>query len=127
MNPVGITSGAGTVSLTVLVTLRVWPLLLTVTFFLTVTVCVGLQRFPIPVNSEYGPAGNVTVASSNGTPGIAGSVALVIPVVSLMNVSLCRSTVTPSPCSTNTASGNFCPPLDTKYTGPANGTDNSSS
>src|ERR1700683_1333402 len=48
-------------------------------------------------NSENGPAGIVTSIDSNGVSGVLRNVALVTPVLPAMNVSPCRSTVTPSP------------------------------
>ena len=59
MNAVGIVSDPATVCLTLRVTVCLWPLTLTVTFFLTVTVFVSEQRFPFAARAEYLPSGNV--------------------------------------------------------------------
>ena len=48
-------------------------------------------------NSELGPEGTVTSIDSKGTSGVFENVTLVTPVLPLMKVSPCRSTVTPSP------------------------------
>ena len=51
-NAVGIVRVAGWVCLTLRVSVFLWPLTLTVTFFLTVTVFVSEQRLPLAASAE---------------------------------------------------------------------------
>ena len=57
VNSVGISSDAGFVSLTLRMTVFLWPLTLTVTFFLTVTVLVSAHRLPLRGERGVGALG----------------------------------------------------------------------
>src|ERR1700722_230670 len=94
VNAVGITSGLAVVCLTLRVTVFLWPLLLMVTFFLTSTVFVTAHRLPLAARAEYLPSGSVSSKLPIGWSGTAANVLLVMPAL-LMNVSPCRSIVTP--------------------------------
>ena len=72
MNTVGIASAAGSVCLTLRVTVFLRPLTLTVTFFLTSTVLVSEHRFPFAASAEFGPCGRF---SSNVRDGHVGDLA----------------------------------------------------
>ena len=53
-----------------------------------------LQRFPLAASAEYLPSGSVSSKLPTGASGTVRNVLLVIPAL-LMNVSPCRSSVTP--------------------------------
>ena len=91
---VGISSDEDSVSRTLRVTVFVWPLAVSFTLCLTRAVLVGLHRFPFAASAENDPSGSVSSNVPTGTSGIVWKVELVIPAL-LMNVSECRSTVTP--------------------------------
>jgi hypothetical protein len=54
----------------------------------------AVQRSPVAASAEFGPCGSVSSNVPTGTSGMVRNVELVIP-SGLMNVSPCRSTVTP--------------------------------
>ena len=69
MNAVGIASDRATGLLDLAGDVRLWPLTLTVTFFLTVTVFVAAHRFPFAANAENLPSGNVSSKLVTGWSG----------------------------------------------------------
>ena len=69
-----------TVSVTFLVTLTVLPLCLTSTFFLTVSVFVGLQMFVLAARALYLPLGRVSSKLEKGASGTVLNVVDVMPV-----------------------------------------------
>ena len=76
------------------------------------TVSAFEQRPPSAVSAEWGPTGSVSTKLETGTSGIAANVELVIPFV--IFVLPVRITVTPSPSSTMSRSGNASPPWETR-------------
>ena len=86
-------SRAGSV-LTLRVSVCLWPLILTVTFFLTVVVFVREQRLPLAARAEYLPSGSVSSKLVTGWSGTVLNVLLVIPAL-LMNVLPVRTIFTP--------------------------------
>jgi len=94
VNDVGITSEPATRLRTLRVTVRVWPLLLTLTLRLTRTVFVTPQRLPFAARAEPGPCGSVSSKLVTGWSGTVRNVELVMPCFE-MNVSPCRSIVKP--------------------------------
>ncbi len=96
MNTVGIASAAGSVCLTLRVTVRLRPLTLTVTFFLTRTVFVSEHRFPFAASAEFGPCGRFSSNVETGTSGT-GPERGAGDALGEMNVSRAACTVTPSP------------------------------
>ncbi len=79
MNAVGIVSDPATDSLTLRVSACLWPLTLTVTFFLTVTVFVSEQTLPLAAKAEYLPSGSVSSKLVTGWSGTVWNVLLVMP------------------------------------------------
>src|ERR1700720_414217 len=75
-----------------------------------------LHRLPFAVSAEFGPVGSLSSKLDTGTSGTVAKLEVVMPFV--MFVLPTRITVTPSPLSTRSRSGNAAPPCETKIAGP---------